>query len=86
MHALHYCLCLLLFTTYFILHYLAADQVLHYEPLTLAIRKDALRLEEVKRCSSKRGVPALFRKIDINRSAVDISICLHLIESQICIF
>ena len=44
MQALHYCLCLILFTTFFILHYLAADQVFHYEPLTLAIRKDALRM------------------------------------------
>ena len=29
-----------------------------------------------------RGVPALFRKIDINRSAVDTSICLHQSEWQ----
>ena len=27
-----------------------------------------------------RDVPVLFRKIDINRSAVDISTCLHLSE------
>ena len=33
-----------------------------------------------------RGVPALFAKIDINRSAVDKSICLYLSERQMCIF
>ena len=31
------------------------------------------------------GVPALFRKIDINRSAVHISICLNQSEWEICI-
>jgi len=41
-----------------------------------------------RRCitsESHRGVPALFRKVDINRSAVDVSICLLLSEWQICI-
>ena len=33
-----------------------------------------------------RGVSALFRKIDTNRSAVDISIYWHLSEWQTCIF
>ena len=33
-----------------------------------------------------RRVPVLFRKVDINWSAVDISTCLRLSEWQICIF
>ena len=33
-----------------------------------------------------RRIPVLFRKIDINWSAVDISICLHVSDWQICIF